>query len=711
MKDPKAPAAPILSPLSAAIGRRAALRWMSGGAALASAPLLLGACGGGGGGGGGMPLLPVAVPPPADPGTPIGDARRLEVIEAVTRKGWELRDGRTREQFVQALADHMATLPEYVATGVDMATITAWGHFRDGRVHIVSANRDISEPPVPESDDTAPPAPAFAAKTAAAPVELPAEATARVLHAFGNNLDRQPTVAVLTRLLGNGGYAVRDGARGDARLSTLRQVQGDGFFYINTHGGASNTIERDNPTAPALYSLQSSTGVSDELERTPDIQDDLKNWRLTYYTADVFELQPDGQPLRLTRYGITANFVRKYWQFADNAVVFINACSSARTIDLAWSGGFVAACHDKGAGVYLGWNETVSTVGADRAPRYFVDRLLGANAVSPESPNQRAFAWDLVMEDMKVKGKDTDPQTKARLRALPRPGQGKTHLLAPTIERLQVSEYDDELVLFGGFGSVEGKVEIGGSERRVIRWEHDRIRCELPRSGEGCAGPVSVRVGERRSNVRQLSMWTVPFRSEWVDDRYSELRVKGSGTVRLRADLGPARTVPAQEPQHGVVYAIGARDSGYRQVAGGSHPLPGGCSISWSGTQDFPGIPENGSGDPDTVLMSHFRVDTKTREAAFGLALGLRDASVSTLVENNCGSKDKMARPLGLLEGAEAFARPDMLDAGPLYQIPAIKMELSGRFNIPPRTVHDEELTVWIDRAETQWPPLSDGAV
>lgn len=704
---------PRVRALSVPVPRRSVLGWLSGGAALATLPALS-ACGGGGGGGGGWPVA-VAPPPPADPEAPISDERRIEVLETVTRKGWELREGRTREQFVQALAEFMATLPEYAATGVDAETISAWGHFRDGRVHIISANRNSNEVPEPDPGE----APAAVsekgdagAALAKAAVELPASATARVLHSFGNSLDRQPTVTVLKRLLGNNGYAVHGGVQGDARVSTLREVQGDGFFYINTHGGASNTIERDNPKAPALYSIQSSTQVSLELEGMPDFKDDLKNWRLTYYNADIFDVGPTGEPIKQLRYGITANFVQKYWKFSDNAIVLINACSSARTSEARWSGAFVSACHNAGAAVYLGWNETVTTDGADKAPRYFVDRLIGANAIRPEDPHQRPFAWDLVMQDMKKKNLTVDSQTKAELLAIPRPGQGKTHLLAPTIERLQVSEYDDELVLLGGFGSVEGVVEIGGKPATMINWKEDRIRVQLPRIGEGCAGPVVARVGDRRSNVRQLTMWTIPFKSEWIDDRYSELRVKGTGTVRLRADVGPARQMPGEAPQQGVVYAIGTRDSTYQQVASGTHPLPPDCSISWTGTQDFAGIPENGTPlPPDTVLMSHFKVDTQSKTAWLGLALGMRDGSVGRLYEHDCRTTGKIAKPLGELDGPTAFARPDMLEAGALVEIPALALTLNKFFSIPPRTFHDEELTVWIDPAVPQWWPESDAAV
>ena len=58
----------------------------------------------------------------------------------------------------------------------------------------------------------------------------------------------------------------------------------------------------------------------------------------------------------------------------------------------------------KGAGVYFGWTGRANSGTCFTSARYFVDRLVGANRFMKESPDQRAFPWDLVYDDMKKRG-------------------------------------------------------------------------------------------------------------------------------------------------------------------------------------------------------------------------------------------------------------------------------------------------------------------
>lgn len=426
--------------------RRAFLRGLSGGAAALGLPLWLAACGGGGddgspgngsngpgGGGGGG----------GGGGTPIDDAVRAAAIAGVEDHCRTLaqQGGLTPLAFVEAIAAKLRNEPAYVEVGVDAQTLCAWGVFADGRIHVIANNHT---PQRIASATSATPT-RSKALAAAALSEVPGAAKARVMQSFGPDFDGAQVVTDVVGWLQEKGWQAPHGAEQQARLSTLRGLQGDGYFYINTHGGAF-TPTLFPGSDQVMYAIQSSTLVSPAQEALEETIADMAARRLTYFTAsngdtiidNVFGYIPDWD----TRYGITANFVDTYWEFADDTVVIINACSSARTNDSKWSAGFVFACHKAGAGVYLGWDNTVTPVGAYRAARYFTDRMLGANSFQPESPTQRPFPWDAVMGDMQKKSLHIDPgEDGAVFRALPNPASTVKQLLAPSIRHLEVSEY------------------------------------------------------------------------------------------------------------------------------------------------------------------------------------------------------------------------------------------------------------------------------
>ncbi|CAJ0794539.1 hypothetical protein LMG18090_03149 [Ralstonia mannitolilytica] len=693
-----------------ALERRAFLNWMSAGAMAAALPALV-SCGGGddngtgSGGGADAGQGGDATPGSIDPVT------RMTALSAVRTQYQSLQaQGMPVLDRLQALSTFMANRPEYALTGVHEETLSAWGIFTDGRVHIIADNRapDPDEKPEPMA------LPMFARKAplaaaAGAAVELPSSENARLLHAFGKDFPGQTTVAAMSSWLQGRGYKVRDGVEGDARLSTLRTVSGDGFFYINTHGGCATRTGRDG-TGVELYSIWSSTPASIELDRVPEYKDDLDNLRLTYFTTTTGEVViQDGKEIQVTenRYGITHNFVRKYWSFAPNSVVFINACNSANPA-VASAGAFIKACHDNGAGVCLAWTKTVSNTGAYNAPRYFVDRLLGANAFMPERILQRPFAWDKVMEDMAVKGTDTDAYKGAKLVAIPNPNNKKSHILAPGIRQLKVDESADLLILLGDFGSTEGKVFIGGAEARIDKWEQDRIRCELKRPGTlGSCGPVFVRVGDRKSNIRQLTQWTTQLNYRFEDVDRPGLVLQGTGTLHHRADIGKLRDRPGEAPQNAVGYAIASADSALALSAGGSHPQPPDCVITWSGSMTYPGFPAD-SDPKGHCILAYFKVDTTTRKGALGLAFG---SMVPDFTENAChGYVNQFAPPLTELNGEQSFERETGI--GPIVvPLPALNVDFDTDFTLIGNTYSANGLTLRWSSATPQYPPTPSDVI
>jgi hypothetical protein len=689
--------------------RRRFIGLLSGSALSAGLPLLLAGCGGGGRDGGST-----QDPGPEDPGgggdpTPAdpADAARLEAIADVEQHCRDLESQElTPLAYVTAVAAYMSAQPIYAMSGVEEGALTAWGLFEDGRMHIVTRSRM----PVRES------AAAVArtsgrAQALAARVEVPASRHARLMHSFGANFEGQGTVAQLSSMLSKNGYLVRQGAEGDARLTTLRAVQGDGFFYINSHGGATPRVLRNDKEMPSLYSVQSSTPVSAATEAMPDVRDDLANLRLTYHTGATGNTVKDrwgrDVPEMATRYGITAHFVDKYWKFAQHSVVIINACNSANTSSAAYAAGFIFACHRKGAGVYLGWTQTVSGEAAYSAPPYFVDRLLGANVIDPESPKQRAFPWDDVMDDMQAKGRTRDPVTGSFFVAKPRPGSPATSILAPTIHHVEVDERANELRLVGRFGTRAGKVFVDSTERALRSWTDELVVCDLPASGAGSRGGVFVKVDEHRSNVRQITEWRMPIDYRWLDQYHVGLRVDGKLQLRWRADVGPVRERPGEAPRKPVRFAIGARDSGMALSASGSYSEPL-CSYAWSGDADFGSQLDAIEGDTSTdgrFIFANLRVDTHARKGNIGLAMA---ADGGMFTETNCSGSHEFTTALGLLDSVVEF---EVVGAVAKLPLPALSVDFGSDFTILGGTHLDDELRLRWSDVKPSFPPLADDAV
>jgi hypothetical protein len=683
--------------------RRAFLRGLSGGAAALGLPVWLAACGGGGedapsGNGSGGPGNGGG--PGGGGGTPVGDAARAAVIAGVEDHCRTLsqQGGLTRLGFVEAVAAKLRTEAAYVEVGVDAETLCAWGVFADGRVHVIANNFTPERRAVPASGL----AQRQRAAAAAALSEVPGSASARVMQSFGPMFDGADVVTDVVAWLRDKGWQVPQGAEQEARLTTLRGLQGVGYLYINTHGGGF-TPTLFPGSGQAMYAIQSSTLVSPAQEALQENINDMAARRLTYFTASNGDLILGRWPDWDTRYGITSNFVDTYWKFASDAVVLINACSSARDDAARWSAGFVFSCHKAGAGVYLGWNNTVTPTGAYQAARYFTDRMLGANKFQPESPAQRPFPWDAVMGDMQKKSLHIDPGEGAVFRALPNPASAVKQLLAPSIRHVEVSEYMDELRLIGRFGSQEGEVTVDGQKRTIKKWEPETIVVDLPRTGSGSRGAVQVTVRGVRSNLRQLTEWTIPLDFTYVLMEQAGLTIDGVGTIRLRADVGASRDVPGEPPVQSDRYAYDTRDSQLPLVAKGSYPTPK-CTLVWTGQATYKAIPEAGYRH---ILTAYLKVDTAARKGWLGLALGTPSPD---FMQTGCGSIDGIQPGFGTIDAQVWYPSP--LD-GSTDQIPLHSIALGFDTNYRIGAGRSETVLtrlVWPEVAPVAPPLDSDGA-
>lgn len=538
-------------------------------------------------------------PPGTNPGASLTVEERHVAIDAVEDRARELGQRElSREEFNEALAAWFGSRAEFEAAGVDEESSSVWARFTDGRLLVIANNRDPGAPSEAARDSTlpapvstvAPSATNLAARTEqgraspwaspwASPsprtmpspfrgsttpllqaaaggqaTELPESKKARILHSFGSDFEQvQAPVDDLAGWLEDAGYEIDRGKEGDASVEVLRNVSGDGVFYLNTHGGTGETR-----TGQKVYIIQSSTLKNKELEKSDIYQEDLDNGRLVYMTAKnggkiLGGLIDDWD----TRYAITYHFVEKYMSFGKNGLVFMNACFSGNPHSDISS--FSFAMHKKGAGVYVGWTKSVGPDAAFTGARYMFDRLLGGNRYKPEDPAQRPFDWSLVLEDMNKKGLTVDRGTGAELVAKPAslnaPAMG---VLAPSIYAVSnlfdVDEGRAQLGISGIFGmdpGPAGQVTISGPGGEValavISWEPTFILADLPSTGPGSAGDVVVTVRGHKSNPRQLLRWQGPVTYTYLDGGTLTLRLDMELDVRLDPDL--ARKKPGEAPE------------------------------------------------------------------------------------------------------------------------------------------------------------------
>lgn len=472
-----------------------------------------GGIGGGGGGGGTLTMDP---------------AVRGAAIAKVETKQTQLlaTKGLTMAQRTAQMATYLRTLPEFKAAG-SSTDDCAWGRFTDGGHLVVSFSR--------MPDWRAPGAPAREFRPSSAPNTVPTGTFGRVLHSFGTGFtDGDTATTKIKSLLGRYGYSVRPSTDGEASVQALRGVKDDGYLYFNTHGGSF-----EDTFVTKRFCMQSSTVRTPALDQQFDIAVDLADNSLVWMTAPNGLQDANNNPISDTRYAITAAFVTKYWSFQPNAVAYFNVCYSAYTAVPNGAQDFIAACHAKGAAVHLGWDSAVKVAGSIFAAQYLADRLLGGNDVQKESPLQRPFMVKEILADMTAKS--LIPVAGVNLVATFKSGIDNAGL-RPTIERLQMLEPQNELGIYGQFGTTKGEVFVGGILAGNIRWSDSQILCEIPATGAGSFGDVVVKVHGKESNKRQLTMYTGTF--SFTETGQGTLKCVINGTLKVRQDFAPYRLKP-----------------------------------------------------------------------------------------------------------------------------------------------------------------------
>ena len=642
---------------------------------------------------------PVTEPPITNPpGNAITPEARIASIEAVgVAMDQLIAQGLEGDALNDAIRDWLAARPEFEAAGVEEGS-GAWARFTDGRMLILTTDRDPAEPDTASEGGTgasaqATPAALRAATQAGAVVAsrfqragapqavfaasagpLPASRQVRLMNAFGPGFAAsQKVIDELHGWFTDAGYTLASGSGNEASLADLRQVSGDGFVYVNAHGGRGR--KRD---LSKMFSIQSSTKLSLDNERDPQIAAELAAEQIVYHGAYT-GVKKLGLKMWDVRYGITYRFVEKYWDLGDNAVVFLNVCYSAAAHDEVAS--FVFAMHKAGAGQYLGWSGTVSTAPAFKAVRYFVDRALGANEYRAEDPRQRPFDLASVFEEMKAAGLARDNATGAQLELRPS-AVGANAILAPSIYALRPGEDgEDELYIHGTFGSDPGEsnrsVTIGGQQMSVDSWTDAMITVPIPRTGAGSSGDVVVTSLGRKSNARALVVWRGSL--NYTLDAPGSLAQSMEFDLNLRGDPDRARKQPGADPEDlpATFWLQPIRGGTGTYSAGGSHtetPPGDPCTYTeqWSGSGPMEYGPNTGGA---FGLMYGGIVQDEPRKLNLYL-VAFGSQTVTRRMGGDCNSElttnTNFVLPLDLLFDNGV---PRLIDMDGTYGIPADRIQ------------------------------------
>ena len=354
----------------------------------------------------------------------------------------------------------------------------------------------------------------------------------------------------------------------------FQNVRGDGVFYVNSHGGPGFDANQQ-----AFYAVWTVDPI--------DVAT-LGNYRAmvaNHELVGMLETSNDalGNCKKIMHYGFTSKFVRRYMSFPKNSLVIVDACnsSSAPAADLR------QAFADKGASVYVGWSQVVDANFAYKAMKYLLDRLMGLNKISPESPEQRAFNIDDVLEDMATnRHLVTDPYMNAVLTVSKL--KDDFGLLAPSILFLSIESFAgvDQLYIAGMFGTDPGPgkrtVKINDASLPVDVWEPTLIQCPLT---DDLAGTVVVEVGEgakpRVSNSVNLTKWEAELIYEHDDpgSMSAEVRLK----VNFRADIHSFREKPHETPFETTVLFNPMHDASISITTSGSYSeTSGSCTDTYT---------------------------------------------------------------------------------------------------------------------------------
>lgn len=451
-------------------------------------------------------------------------------------------------------------------------------------------------------------------------------------------------ISDLEKCFTKAGYDVR--ARPNASLEDLRALPRNcSVFYFNTHGVFYGGSQKRR----IFYALQTGTEYNGE----PGYDDEIHAGLLD--TAGG----TDQNGHERTYITITNEFIRKYWHFADNSIVFINGCDAFD--DNLGDDSIYRIILSKGcnASVYGGWTRA-NVSNCDFANLYLFDLLLGSDfpMARREYPPQRPFDLDTVLKKISSLGLadvlvnlEDGKQEHSILRIEPS-GRGDFGILAPSIEYVNIDEEKKKLTLHGFFGTDQSKIRVfvrnglqssaapSGFELTREPFSSEQvITCTgLPDSGDGSAGYLVA--AAEYDDGRFIESNPVPI-TAWKGTFTYTLRLPDQGpdasigridiSAYLRGDIHRPRKVPGEVPRARpcIMGMVQDKTTPARYSSGSCYKDPKtGYSYEWHGDGTFPPAGEKPGGVAGIWGWHRYVINPANPKLFVGLCSGFEEAMV-----------------------------------------------------------------------------------
>jgi hypothetical protein len=324
----------------------------------------------------------------------------------------------------------------------------------------------------------------------------------------------------------------------EASITNLKSVSGDAVFYIYTHGGAGNLHTKNGPRSiMALWTTDLVTAGTEVTYKT-ELDEERMCYMFATHNTAATELH----------YAITSSFVREHMSFAENTLIYLDACNGFNetvTGNVAFRERMIAQAIN-GKATFVGWTGVTYDGTTTLASQFVFDRLLGANSggnISQEDPNQRPFDLAPVFADMGTEGFGVAPNgVKLAYKTTVEPEV----LLRPTIETMDIDEFSSTLTIKGLFGWDEGRVTVNEVAAAIVEWTPYEIACVIPETGDGSVGDVVVSSPEGiKSNIVPLTEYIIKLNYSSDDNG---VKFSGVCDLRLRADVHLRRSKIGETP-------------------------------------------------------------------------------------------------------------------------------------------------------------------